>query len=460
MSDYLAILVLMFSFLTIGGFLLHRISHGISSKLRRIALSYGLGIGVFTLALFYLNMVNIKISRTLIVSLVVLILATSVIFVIYRIPTISFSSFSYRIFSPYILIAAFLFILLVIKSLAIPMRCFDERAKWAMKAKIIHHEGTVKTSDFSDQHRLHIDRNYPLLLSYLETSAFFMMGKSDDQKIKILFPVFLIFTVLLLFTALRENSSHFYSSIFALYLSALPYIHHSSLIEGGSADTGYADMPLAFFYFASVENLLQWKKTGRGLLLSSLFISFAMFTKLEGLVMYAGWSFLGLFWLIKNAIYTRSKKNENKYEFFITLIFLLLPALLMTPFFILTSSFPKDGIDYLGNFTFERIFANADRFYVIFAYFLSVLFSWRWSFLGLLSALAVIIFSYNVRRFENLAILWFVFFPLSCYFLMLEITPADVYWQLEVAMNRLILHVAPTLIYFVGRVAITKTGDI
>lgn len=458
MSDYLAILALLIFFFALGEFLLAIIFPAGSLKVVRLSLSYGIGVGIFTLFLFYYNLAGFPLSRLFIISVIAFVLVLSVILVIYRKRKVQFSLSHKKIFSPYLLIGAILFVLLVVKSLVIPLHCFDDRAKWAMKAKIIYHEKTVITSEFSDIHRLHIDRNYPLLLPYLEASAFFMMGKSDDRKIKIFFPFFLLMTVILLLSFLRENSFFSHSALFSVYLLALPYVHYSPLAEGGSADTGYADLPLALFYFAGVATLLNFGKTIRGLLLSSLFIAFAMFTKLEGIIMYVAWLCYLLFSIMRGAISAKAdKNNSDKYNFLKTLIVLLLPFSLMAPFFIFASTLPQDGIDYAGNFTLERIVANAHRFFVIIVYFVSALFSLRWAFLGLVSAISFAIFFSKVKQFENAVLLWFIIFPLACYSVLLEITPADVYWQLEVAVDRLILHVAPILIYFIGRISVPSS---
>lgn len=41
---------------------------------------------------------------------------------------------------------------------------------------------------------------------------------------------------------------------------------------------------------------------------------------------------------------------------------------------------------------------------------------------------------------------------LFCYMILLIVTPADTFWQLRVAFDRLLLHFAPIIIYFMSRV--------
>ena len=143
-------------------------------------------------------------------------------------------------------------LLTAIKALVLPMRCFDDRAKWSHKAKIIYSEGRVRTDNFTDAARLHIDRRYPLSLPFLEATIHLAMGQFDDKRVKIIFPIFMAAILLLLFSSGRLFSSRSGALLFTLAYAAIPFLSISPIEEGGSADTGYADLPLSFFYAVSV----------------------------------------------------------------------------------------------------------------------------------------------------------------------------------------------------------------
>ena len=131
---------------------------------------------------------------------------------------------------------------------------------------------------------------------------------------------------------------------------------------------------------------------------------------------------------------------------------IFIPLALNIPFLLYAWNIPAMAVDYTGSMTLKVFLGNLGRLPLIIAYIAGALFSFNWGFLGAPFVAAGLLYVRNSMKLENLFLLWMIFFPLSGYVILLTITPADTFWQLSVAADRLLLHVAPLIIFFISRV--------
>jgi|GEM_PF-3176588 len=462
-----------------------------ASLVETAALSFGVGAGSIPLILFYLNLLGLTIDLKLLLGILIplsfigmlsfLLTPDKGFKPLVRMKSVLKASYppetqgalttpvgrtGYSRGDLIMIILLFVIVILTsIKALSTPMHYFDDRATWSYKAKVIFNEGSVKGESFFDPTRLNIARKYPLALPILEACVHLAMGRFDDRLVKIIFPIFLCATILILFQSQLSFSQRSHALFFTLLYAALPFLSLSMIEEGGSADTGYADIPLSFFYAVSVFYLYHWMKKGEGLLISSLFMAFALFEKQEGIILFAGWAaaLIAILFIasdkgFKPPVYMRKERGtracpaRDAPRWRAVLPLLLPPVILNIPFLIYAWNIPTVAVDYPGNLTLKVMLENIGRLPPILLNIAGAFFSFRWGFLGAPFLAAILMYPKKVLSVEYLFLLWMIFFPLFCYIILLVVTPADASWQLRVALDRLLTHFAPIIIFFISRI--------
>jgi len=182
----------------------------------------------------------------------------------------------------------------------------DARQIWGYKAKILYYE-SLYSPDFHDESQVHQHPNYPLLVPILETYSYAFMGRVDDLRVKLLFPAFYVCLLMCVYSELRRRLGPIAAiALLAVFATFLPLIYNWGGLSEGSASSGYADLPLVFFYTLAVIILLRWlsgealageERRSRFLTLitAAILLSAAVFTKNEGLAIAVIVSFVALF---------------------------------------------------------------------------------------------------------------------------------------------------------------------
>jgi hypothetical protein len=161
----------------------------------------------------------------------------------------------------------------------------DDMVQWCIRAKIIFHNSTVLADEFFERYRALYHLHYPVMIPLLESLIFMALGEADDILVKIPFPVFFAALLAFFYAVQRRFAPHRHALLFTAMLAVVPVFIQDGR---GNPASGYADVPLSFFYFIAVVSLLQWLESrGRNdLFLAMLAISFAIFTKKEGSVLW------------------------------------------------------------------------------------------------------------------------------------------------------------------------------
>jgi len=263
------------------------LKHAIPLSLK-IALAYGLGLGLLAIWMLCLGILQQNFS---LFSIGMPLIIVSSLFMILSLKRgghikitkardLSPKSTSQQGFMK-ILKAAFITFLIVFiaqniiyvfwRSMAIPISEWDAIATIAFKAKIFFFEQSLPSLDLLPH------KTYPLFVPFIESWIAFNLGYWDEILVKIIFPC----AFLAYLTIHYKFLVHFTGRTWALFgcailLSSNFFIYHATI--------SYRDFFLMYFNCTAITLLLLWNqnKTNSFLILAALFAGFATFTKLEG----------------------------------------------------------------------------------------------------------------------------------------------------------------------------------
>ncbi|MFQ5669540.1 MAG: hypothetical protein ACE5HD_03345 [Acidobacteriota bacterium] len=363
------------------------------------------------------------------------------------------------------------------RALAEPMHHWDERFQWAFKGKILLEEGGLMGPTFQENGRLHLHRRYPLLVPALEAHlARLAGGFAQERAVKGLFPLFFAALLAVAYGTFRCRLAPFPALVWTTLLAALPPFHHASLIQGGPAHTGFADLPLAALLAGACFLLLflledPGASTARALpgsppgssgpcLRLSLAVGFlagcAALTKPEGLAIAVAIL----------AVVALAAPRHGSAGWKALASALLVATVIAMPRLAMRFVVPGAGtLDYTGDAAYLSRLAPAhlvaglrDHLAPALGALITAPFSSRWAFLGLLLAGGLLTVPASPRRHPHrLALL--VLIPLAADGLAFILSTSDIHWHLAVALDRLWMQVlVPAFMVAGGQVASLLEG--
>ncbi|HVN78119.1 MAG TPA: hypothetical protein VMW38_03920, partial [Terriglobia bacterium] len=258
----------------------------------RLGFSFGVGLGLVCLGMFYMAYLRVRLSLLNITLLSGGIIAL-LTFLNYLNPECKAHPrrlrYSHRWTLTQFLLAGIVgacILLVLIDAFSQPLLAFDARSIWGMKAKILFFQQGVYGEDFFEPARLHAHQQYPLLVPLAETFICRSLGQFNDRWERAIFPCFFIALIFLFYFVLRRSFGRTYSLAGAAMFSSLPIL---VIFANGNASSGYADVPLSYFLTAFVAALLIWADSGnsRYLWLASLLGACTAFTKNEGIALWS-----------------------------------------------------------------------------------------------------------------------------------------------------------------------------
>ena len=326
-----------------------------------------------------------------------------------------------------------------------PMFTYDALSIWAFKAKIFFKEQTVFTDDFYNSNRLHYHPQYPLLIPLAENWIYNCLGCVNDRLVKVIFPLFYISLISVFYTTQRRLFSRQYSLIFTALLATIPAFAMSD--KGGAAFSGYVDVPLAFFYTTSIIYLFFWMKYRKreDIIISAIFSGLSMFTKNEGLGLFAVTVFCLCIFVLFNSKKEIIKQNIKSFS-----VYIIIPTLIILPGFIISSGMPTflEEENYPGRLTMSTIIENLPRMPVILSSFCKEFLDVkRWNVFWILSGVAVLgSFKFTLKS-PIKYILLILLLDFAMFVLVYVITPWDVKALISCSMTRLIIQITPLAIF-------------
>ena len=324
---------------------------------------------------------------------------------------------------------------------------WDAWSMWNLHARFLYRGGEHWTSLFSK----YLDwspPDYPLMLpASVMRSWVFAGGETVGGPILIAF-VFMAGVVLTLFSGLAALRGTRRASLAAIILVGTPFFT-------GHAAAQYADVPLSFFYLATLVLLcLADREEGRrGLLaLAGLACGMAAWTKNEGLL------FMICVLLTRTWSLTRTSGLRSGCRRMLPFIAGLLPVELVVLFFKLRYALPNDIVGSAGRASALERVLTPSRYVAIVEWFFKHVFTFgKWDELLfipispvplLLGALALFGIQSDARGLQGPATAARALgLTLAGYLVIFLITPHKLEWQMGTAGGRLLLQLWPSALF-------------
>lgn len=319
------------------------------SFLERVALAWGIGLGLLGMGMFLLSLVGIRLtlySVGLPACSVTLILAGLVI--VRKDPLLDANSAIKTLKSlvglfaqPNRLTAAAEKLLACLILLVIGFACFDALVKpivnfddlWRQGciARVIYSTGRVLTEQNMD-----LAAGHPFLNPLAQAWIYLGIGEWNDALGKVIFALCFICLILVFYAGIRRYTSRFPALFFTYLLTSFPLIVYH-------AGTAYSDLMQTFYYTAGIIFLFHWlsAEDRPALMVSSLFLGLGVFIKQLGTPL----------WGIAAAVLFMSIIFENKRHFRPFVRFLLVSSLIALPWLINRQSFIANYIFHVGKMT-------------------------------------------------------------------------------------------------------------
>ena len=459
----------------VSGFLLVRLSWSrvtplASELMMQTSLSVGFGLGVFSVTYFIARVAGITNLLVIDVGIAAFLLVALILFRPKRAstaPTVSIGNpiepswLRRSVTITFALTLCTALYATIMRTLAHPHGDgWDAFAIWNLHARFLFLGGSHWRDGFTALlPGSHPD--YPLLLPAATAHFWTFLGHDDPRVAAVISLLFTLSTAGLLFTALSILSGQWRAMLGGIALLATP-----SFIEQGTSQ--YADVPLSFFFLATIALLRLHddlarkvlahndrnpeepsRFSSRLLVLAGLAASFAAWTKNEGLLFLCAIVGARLFELCRAEV---SVKNWlARIRPLIPFLLGVVPGLLLIAFFKHSIAPPSDL--FSSSATTVHKLLQPSRYWAIIQWYVKGFFRFgHWLLVPGTVLLLVLYFLGGKResvqpqagiRTSVIALT----FTLAGYFAVYLITPHDIYWQLRFSLNRLFLQLWPSAIF-------------
>ena len=333
--------------------------------------------------------------------------------------------------------------LVFVQSIRSPLTQWDSRVIWGFKAKLLYDAGTLHTEDFHDPDRVHRHPRYPLLLPLAEASLWQWTGRVDERSVKVISPLFVAALALVLAGAVRDHVGRTQ----ALALCALVAWCPMLCIHEWGARSAHADVPLAFFHTVSTLCLVRWLTTGtlRGAALAGLMAAFGIFTKNEGLALWA----INVTCAGVASLFVPGWRRRAGW-----LVFVGVAVLVSLPWFVVQSGLPTvSDENYLARILAGGLGANVARVPQVAAAVAAEMFLavGRWSVLWYVIGVMILTHIRAASRPGPAMVLAALVLYVAAVVAMYTVSPwDDVSVHMAVSLPRVLLHVLPVAVCLVG----------
>ncbi len=412
----------------------------------RLGFSFGVGLGLDCLGMFYLACLRVRLSLSNIAFLsggIIVLMALLNCLIPECKARLKRSRCLHRwSWMEFLLagLAGACALLVLIDAFSQPLLAFDARSIWGMKAKILFFQQGIYGEDFVEPARLHAHQQYPLLLPLAGTFICRSLGQFDDRWGKAIFPCFFVALIFLIYFVLRRYFGRTYSLAGVAMLSSLPIL---VIFANGNASSGYADFPLSYFLTAFVAALLIWTDSGnsRYLWLASLLGACTAFTKNEGIAL---WGIAVVTFALLEGL---SSPRPIARILHLTLS-CTGTLVLLTPWFHLRSQLVLNDENYPALLTLDNVILGIGRVPYLLKAFLREFFlkPHLWNVLGMAVLFVLAVSTFKSWRMRHTALFVIPGFNCLLLVLMFMITPWRVENLVPIALSRLLMHTAPLLL--------------
>jgi len=413
------------------------------SEIERLALSYLIGTGTFTLLIFMLGAFGIGFSLFNIITATGIMLALPVIIAVKN-KSLMLDLKSFKFARLKWLEVLFLALILsrvsfvLFEDLIKPVFSVDAFANWSLRAKVFFFDSglSMRTKDlyFAGGGQPF----YPINIPLMETWIAKVLGYWNDQLFKVIFGLFLISLLTIFYCSVRRFASRPVSLVSTYLLSTLPLLVHHATIE-------YADFPLCVYIACSVFFLLNYFESNqeKHLYFSSMLAGIGAWTKSEGMS-------LLLVNIVVICVYLIRNNRDMRYMAAKLGGYLLLALTFKVPWsvFNVYYNIPKS---IWQKIEYTKMFENYYRIPVIIDQFYRKLFfygNWNIAWFVFFAALIISFGSLNKTRY--LYSLLQIILVMSAFAFLYYITPSYEWLLQGTTLNRNVLIIMPVVIYFIS----------
>lgn len=405
----------------------------------RFGLAYGLGLAIFTFGTFLSSFLGAPFNKyTLAVVFLVLLGA------IWGIKRKKLIGLDFKISWNKPTIAAIVLgtiILLVglsslFESVVRPLYTWDALAIWGTKAKAIFSLGSIQAvRDYGAK------PYYPLNIP-IAMAIFYHFGESF---VKSIFPFYFVAILMVFYGSLKRCSCGYVRLAGTLMLAVTPFVFFHSTIA-------YTNLPMAFYYMASVIYLYQFFQDNNRafLMLSSVLAGVGCWTRPDGLI----WVFPSLAVL---AVYTLRRRQWLVPIFYLVPILIFaLPWSIFAQYVIeVKSPYLTSALKSVRNLFTLKI--NTAHLWEILRYFGGQIFireTWLvvrgvlgWGYIWLFFFSVLILYCTKLRKYSyllaliglDILVLFFIYYTAG--------RDGRLSWFLDTGFNRITLHFFPLILY-------------
>jgi hypothetical protein len=348
------------------------------------------------------------------------------------------------------------FLLIVFFTVIYPIKFWDAIACWSLKGKAFFIDGTIN-SFFTDHDYTFSHNSYPLYLPLIQTWVLTWMGESNENLLKLIFPIYyssLIFTLYYLF---RQRIRKLLSIVLVFIVSVLPIIVDHGYIE--YTNLLFSVALLLAVYFLYIAKTMKGKTSF--LILSAVFFTICAMTRSEGIIYSLLFIIINLFFFISES--TRKKRSiKNIINLFLPIVVFIV---FLAPWYVLKiklglpfissewHGFIKSGFEYIG-MTGIKDAAMAVGSQIILSSYDSTRAVFG-SFYGPVWVLLLVAVFFNLKsHFRNFS--WIFFFFLLSGFISIFISLVSVSDFIN-STERYVLHLFPTAYYWIMSNSIGKS---
>ncbi len=402
-----------------------------------------LGAGTVAMIFFWMTLVGIKPCRGLLFTICAI--SAIVIFFLskkkksakFAIPKkASKDEILFLIISALVLL--FVFGIISVHALMMPLYYVDAYGLWGLKAKALFHEGLPEDGLFYQLPLSYSHLNYPLLVPYLTCGVYTSIGFVDDFIGKIIFPFFYIAGTCFIFASLRWKLSRKPALLLTVMFMSMPV-----MIRWTSE--GIADVPLTIYYAASVFYLVKFLKEEKreDLVLGILMTVFCAFTKNEGIAIAA------LNIAVFGVFYTFFPFSGKKLK--VAILFALGIGILMLPWFYWSKGIPHTHENYPLRILYLFSLENLKRIAEILKLFAgNVINISRWGIIWFILPLVCLLNCNACKKRYVLAMWALLLSQILVYLFVFIISPWTPGFLAEMALERILLHTTPAVIYLIA----------
>ncbi|MFH1093766.1 MAG: hypothetical protein V1739_06410 [Candidatus Omnitrophota bacterium] len=296
MNGYIIAKIVMHFFIVsiIGYISLKIINSAMRLNAKTFALLYGLGAALITLEMLIISLLGLKFS----LGLILLPWALPLLLVFFKKRKesknyLNIQKLYFKIIdkvkdsNPLVLLLfiAVIFPFFLKLLLGLPLIGWDAWMHWGFKAKIFYFEKSVPLELYTGNCPIMTlgQREYPLLVSLIETFFYECVGIFDDSLARVIFFCFYLSLLVFFYNLLKSIYTKLYAGIITFFLATIPFITDCA----SGYYSGYADLIFMYYNFISVALLWSWsiEKKNWQFYLASAFTGFAFWTKVDGIVL-------------------------------------------------------------------------------------------------------------------------------------------------------------------------------